>query len=279
MMRALLGALLYFPSRQILGTPADAGLPFDELHPMTEDGQRLHAWAVAARAPRLGHVLFCHGNGGNIGDRIANAALLSAAGFEVLLFDYRGYGQSSGGRPDEQGTYRDARAALRALSDRPEVDPDRIFYLGESLGGAVALTLAVESPPHGLILQSTFTSVRHAARLHYPLIPTGVIPDAYPSLRRIARLSAPLLVLHGDRDDIIPLEHGQALYDAAPVPKRLRVFAGAGHNDLVERAGVEYSREIADWARSLLPAARDSSRPAESGTGLWSRAGRSEGRP
>lgn len=248
--RAVLGALLYFPSRAILQTPAYAGVAFEELELATEDGQRLHAWWIPGQPPALGHLLFCHGNAGNIGDRVLNAALLSAAGFDVLLFDYRGYGQS-GGSPDERGTYRDARAALAALRHRPGLDPERIFYLGESLGGAVALKLAVESPPRGLILQSTFMSVRQAARHHYPFIPSALIPDAYPSLRQIARLRAPLLVLHGDRDDIVPLAHGQALLDAARVPKRLRVFAGLGHNDLVERAGIDYAAEIAGWAASL----------------------------
>jgi uncharacterized protein len=249
-MRAVLGALLYFPSRAILQSPADAGLAFDDLALATEDGQRLHAWWIAGQPPTLGHLLFCHGNAGNIGDRVLHAALLSAAGFDVLLFDYRGYGQSSG-RPDEHGTYRDGRAALAVLRQRPGLDPERIFYLGESLGGAVALKLAVESPPHGLILQSTFTSVRQAARHHYPFIPSAVVPDAYPSLRQIPRLRAPLLVLHGERDRIVPLAHGQALLAAARVAKRLRVFADLGHDDLVARAGIEYVEEIADWAASL----------------------------
>jgi fermentation-respiration switch protein FrsA (DUF1100 family) len=248
--RGALGALLYFPSRAILETPATAGLAFDDLELETEDGERLHGWWIAGRAPSLGHLLFCHGNGGNIGDRVLNAALLTAAGFDVLLFDYRGYGRSTG-RPDEQGTYRDARAALAALVGRPGVDRERVFYLGESLGGAVALALAVERPPHGLILQSTFTSIRDAARAHYPFIPTVLIPDAYPSLRLISRLTVPLLVLHGDRDEIVPLAHGQALFEAASEPRRIRVFAGLGHNDLVAQAGQQYAAEIADWAATL----------------------------
>jgi fermentation-respiration switch protein FrsA (DUF1100 family) len=249
-MRRVLGALLYFPSRAILQTPADAGLAYQELEFATDDGQRLHGWWISAKAKPLGRLLFFHGNAGNIGDRVLNAALLSAAGFDVLLFDYRGYGQSTGS-PDEQGTYRDARAALAALAQRPGVNRDRVFFLGESLGGAVALSLAVEFPPRGLVLQSTFTSVRKAARRHYPFIPTPLIPDAYPSLRLITSLRAPLLVLHGDRDNIVPLAHGQALLDAAPVPKRMRVFAGLGHNDLVARAGSQYADEIAEWAASL----------------------------
>lgn len=250
LMRGALGALLYFPSRAILETPAEVGLAFDELELATEDGERLGGWWVAGPEPSLGHVLFCHGNAGNIGDRVLNAALLSEAGFDVLLFDYRGYGRSSG-RPDEHGTYRDARAALAALLGRPGIDRDRVFYLGESLGGAVALALAVDCPPRGLILQSTFTSIRDAARAHYPLIPPALVPDAYPNLRLIGGLSVPLLVLHGDRDDIVPLAHGRALFEAASEPKRIRVFAGSGHNDLVTRAGQEYADEIANWATGL----------------------------
>ena len=248
--RGALGAVLYFPSRAILETPSDAGLSFDELELATEDGEGLHGWWIAGRKPSLGHLLFCHGNAGNIGDRVRHAALLTAAGFDVLLFDYRGYGRSSGS-PDEQGTYHDAHAALGALLGRPGVDRDRVFYLGESLGGAVALALAVERPPRGLILQSTFTSIRDVARAHYPFIPTVLIPDAYPSLRLIAGLTAPVLVLHADRDEIVPLAHGRALFEAASEPKRIRVFPGLGHNDLVARAGREYADEIANWATTL----------------------------
>jgi uncharacterized protein len=164
-----------------------------------------------------------------------------------LLFDYRGYGRSSG-RPDEHGTYRDARAACRALREQPGVDVSRVIYLGESLGGAVALELALELPPAGLVLQSTFSSVRDLARLHYPYIPAPLVPDAYPSRARIAQLRAPLLVIHGERDEIVPSSHGKALFAAAPAPKRMHVVGDAGHNDLVARMGDGYARLIADWA-------------------------------
>jgi pimeloyl-ACP methyl ester carboxylesterase len=174
-LRQALNSMLYFPARSIDRTPTDAGLEFRDIELTAEDGKRLHGWWVPASAPSRGHVLFCHGNAGNIGDRVAHAALLSAAGFDVLLFDYRGYGRSSG-RPNEHGTYRDARAACRALRDQPGVDVSRVIYLGESLGGAVALELALAHPPAGLVLQSTFNSVRDLARLHYPYIPRGWCP-------------------------------------------------------------------------------------------------------
>jgi len=256
--RPLLHSLLFFPSRAIATTPATVGLAFDDVTFETEDGERLHGWWVSARAPVSGHVLLCHGNAGNVGDRVAHIALLAAAGFDVLAFDYRGYGQSSG-RPSEHGTYRDARAARGALLRRPGVDGARVVYLGESLGGAVALALARELAPAGLILQSTFTSIRDMARLHYPFVPRALVPDAYPSLRLISGLAVPLLVLHGSGDRIVPPLHGEALFDAAPGPKRMELFEGAGHNDLIARGGERWAEAIATWARELdvTPARQD----------------------
>ena len=250
MLRPLLNASLYFPSRRIDRTPASAGLTYRDVALTTGDGERLHGWWVQRRAAALGSVLLCHGNAGNVGDRVAHADVLTRVGFDVLLFDYRGYGSSSG-RPDEQGTYSDARAALRWLRSRPDVDPARVLYLGESLGGAVALELALEHPPAGLVLLSAFTSVRDMARIHNPLIPAAIVPDAYPSLRLIGGLQAPLLVLHGEDDMIVPVEHAQALHDAAPEPKRLRIVPAVGHNDVVASAGAVLADEMASWAGGL----------------------------
>jgi fermentation-respiration switch protein FrsA (DUF1100 family) len=242
-MRLLMNRLLYLPARDSVRTPS---VGFTDVTVPTEDGEQLHAWWMLATAPTIAHVLLCHGNAGNIGDRIPHVALLSAAGFDVLAFDYRGYGRSTG-RPSEHGTYRDARAARDALLRQDGVDPTRILYLGESLGGAVALALALERPPAGLILQSTFTSVRDLARLHYPLIPRALVPDAYPSLRRIRELRAPLLVLHGADDRVVPVMDGHALFEAAPDPKRIEIFAAVGHNDLITRAGDRWIQAICSF--------------------------------
>ena len=240
-----MNAVLYLPSRTLARTPG-ANLRFADVTLQTDDGERLHGWWVPASAPAIGHVLLCHGNAGNIADRVPHLALLSAAGFDVLAFDYRGYGRSSG-RPSEDGTYRDARAARDVLLSHEGVDPTRVLYLGESLGGAVALALALDHPPAGLVLQSAFTSVRDVARRHYPFIPRVLVPDAYPSLRRIPLLRAPLLVLHGARDEIVPLMHGDELYEAAPEPKGIEIFPDAGHNDMVGR---EWIAAITQWART-----------------------------
>jgi len=263
-MRPLLNRLLYLPSRRIVQTPAAAGLRFADVALRTDDGERLHGWWIPARAPAAGHVLLCHGNAGNVGDRLPHVALLSAAGFDVLAFDYRGYGRSSG-RPSEHGTHSDARAAHDALLSQDGVDGARVLYLGESLGGAVALALAIDQPPAGLILQSTFTSVRDMARLHYPFVPRALVPDAHPSRRLIRRLRAPLLVLHGARDRIVPLMHGEELFEAAAGPKRIEVFADAAHNDLISRAGSRWVGVIRAWASDVLPGytARVNPRTAE----------------
>ena len=177
-----------------------------------------------------------------------HARLLAAAGFDVLLFDYGGYGRSRG-RPGERETYAAALAAREALLARDGVDATRVLYLGESLGAAVALDLALAQPPAGLILQSPFTSVRDIARVHYPWVPRPLVPDAYPSLSIVAGLQTPLLILHGARDAVVPLMHGEELFHAAPEPKRLEVFAAAGHNDMV---GDRWVRTIADWAAEVL---------------------------
>jgi fermentation-respiration switch protein FrsA (DUF1100 family) len=248
--RPLLNSLLYFPSRAIAETPERAGLDYRDLRFETDDGERLHGWWIPAPAASLGHLLLCHGNAGNVGDRVLHAALLTAAGFDVLLFDYRGYGRSSG-RPSEAGTYRDSRAALACLLEQPGVEPARVFYLGESLGGACALHLALERPPAGLVLLSAFAGVRELARKHYPFLPAALVPDAYPTLRRIGELRAPLLVLHGDADEIVPLSQGRELFEAAPGPKLMRVFPDLGHNDLVSLAGEELAGAIASWASGI----------------------------
>ena len=250
MLPFLLNSLLYFPSRQFYGQPSSFGLEDRDVVFETRDGETLHAWWFRTHDESLGHVLLLHGNAGNIGDRLLHAQLLTEAGLDVFSFDYRGYGRSTGS-PSEEGTYNDARAAVLALARQEGVDTKRLLYLGESLGGGVAVALALEAPPRGLILLSTFTSVRDMGRVHYPIIPTSLVPDAYPTLRRIRELECPVLVMHGDRDDIVPVEQGRALFEAAPEPKRLHLFPGAGHNDLLNRAGREWAETIAAWVRDI----------------------------
>src|SRR5688572_17368161 len=152
MWATLVDSLVYFPDRELYGDPADVGLAFTDLAITTEDGERVHGWWIPTRAAARGHVLFFHGNAGNISHRLDHARALTAAGLDVLLLDYRGYGRSSG-RPSEEGLALDARAARSALVAGGQVDPARLVYMGESLGGAVALRLALEEPPLACVLQ------------------------------------------------------------------------------------------------------------------------------
>jgi pimeloyl-ACP methyl ester carboxylesterase len=251
MWSSFVNALLYFPSRGLDATPGAVGLAYTDLEIPTTDGERLHGWWIPARRqPAIAHVLFFHGNGGNISHRVAHARVLSDAGLDVLLFDYRGYGRSTGS-VGEAGTYLDARAARAALLAQTGITPASVLYLGESLGGAVATELAVAEPPAGLVLQSTFTSVRDMARLHYAVIPAAVVPDVYPTIDRIARLRCPVLIVHGEQDDIVPVEHGRALFAAATGNKRLDIVPDAGHNDLLTAMGTAYGWTVAEWARGL----------------------------
>ena len=228
--------LLYFPVPRTV-PPAASVLPgAEEVTFDAADGVRLRGWFVpAARgvgsgaAP--GAVLVCNGNGGNRSMRAPLAAALARMGLHVLLFDYRGYGGNPG-HPSEEGLAADARAALDHLAARPEVDPARVVYFGESLGAAVALRLATERPPAALVLRSPFASLAEVGRLHYPLLPVSLLlRDRYDSAALAGRLAAPLLVLAGGRDQIVPADHSRRLFAAAPQPKRLAVLDGADHND------------------------------------------------
>jgi uncharacterized protein len=189
-------------------------------------------------------VLVCNGNGGDRSMRAPLAAALSRMGLAVLLFDYRGYGGNPG-HPTEEGLAADARAALGYLAGRPEVDPARVIYFGESLGAAVALRLATERPPAALVLRSPFASLAEVGRRHYPVLPVSLLlRDRYDSAALAGRLDAPLLVVAGGRDQIVPASHSRRLFDAAPQPKRLVVLDGADHNDDELLAGPRLLAEL-----------------------------------
>jgi uncharacterized protein len=220
--------LIYFPSPGPV-PPATAVSPTGrDVVLETDDGIRLGAWYFPGRG---GAMLVCNGNAGDRSMRAGLAVAFNRAGFSVLLFDYRGYGGNPGD-PSEDGLAADARAAQQWLARQPDVDPRRIAYFGESLGAAVAVGLAVQSPPAALVLRSPFTSLPDVGAVHYPWLPVQrLLLDRYPSIDRIASVSAPVLVIAGDRDDIVPTSLSRRLYDAAAEPKRFVLVPGAGHND------------------------------------------------
>jgi fermentation-respiration switch protein FrsA (DUF1100 family) len=226
--RGLQRRLIYFPSPGPV-PPATAVLPTGrDVVLETDDGIGLGAWYFPGRG---GAMLVCSGNAGDRSMRAGLAVAFNRAGFSVLLFDYRGYGGNPGD-PSEDGLASDARAAQQWLARQPDVDPRRIAYFGESLGAAVAVGLAVQSPPAALVLRSPFTSLPDVGAVHYPWLPVRrLLLDRYPSIERIASVSAPVLVIAGDRDDIVPMPLSLRLYDAAAEPKRFVLVPGAGHND------------------------------------------------
>lgn len=238
---ALEDSFIYFPTRELIDTPARRGLAYEDVRFGQAD--ELHGWFVPGAGPTT--ILWFHGNAGNVSHRVDWLVRLRARlGANVFIFDYRGYGRSRG-QPSEQGLYQDAREALAYLRTRSDVDQARIVYLGKSLGGAAAVQLATEAPPHRLILQAAFTSLPDLARHHYPFLPTGLLlRSRYPTVERIARVGAPVLVAHGDQDEVVPVRHAHALYAAAAEPKRLLIVPGAGHNDILEVGGETYLEEL-----------------------------------
>lgn len=250
--------LIYQPTREPV-VHAMAGATADRLTDVsivTSDGVTLKGWHVAARtagqsggaapadhAPRRLTIYF-QGNAVHRGRRGKQFTMLSNLGSDVLIVDYRGYGES-GGRPSEQGLALDACAIWKHAIEELGFTADQIVLFGESLGGGVATGLAAELceqgvVPGGLILRATFASLVDTARHHYPWLPVSwLLIDRYPSIDRLPRINCPLLVLHGDQDQIIPFAHSERLYAAAPersangVPKMFVPLPGAGHNDIL----------------------------------------------
>jgi fermentation-respiration switch protein FrsA (DUF1100 family) len=235
---------IYFPSREVVGTPADLGLPFEEAR--FGPGGQLHGWFIPGSSPVT--FLWFHGNAGNVSHRLDwLRELRSRLGVSLFIFDYQGYGLS-GGQPSEESTYGDARAALAYLRSRPDVDAERIVYFGKSLGGAVAIQLATEQPPYRVIAQSTFTSLLDIGRLHYPFLPvSAILRTRYASIEKIDQVKAPLLVVHGADDDVVPLAQAQHIFEAAVEPKRLFVVEAAGHNDVIPLGGEPYFQLLREF--------------------------------
>ena len=239
----MIDRLVFFPD-PFVGDPPPG---VEERWITTADGVRLHAW-YAAPAGAAASLVWSHGNGGNIDGRGEVLVALAAHGFNVLAYDYRGYGKSQG-RPTEPGVTLDAEAAFDSERERG-VSPNRIVCFGESLGGAVSIRLATRRPCAAVAVVSTFTSLRDVARSHYgPL--ASLAGNRFDSVSLVARLDVPFLAVHGDRDAIVPFPLGERLFAAAREPKRFVRVAGAGHNDIFQHAVV--IEEISRFVRDHVP--------------------------
>jgi fermentation-respiration switch protein FrsA (DUF1100 family) len=239
--------LIYHPSATLDGTPTAVGLAFEDVEVTASDGVRVHGWHLPG--PGRATLLYCHGNAGNISHRLPKLrSLHDRLGLSILIFDYRGYGRS-GGAPDEAGTYADARAMRAWLRERA---PGPVLYLGVSLGAAVATALAVEEPPAALVLESPFASVQAMANATLPGA-GWLFRTRYDALGTIGRVHAPVLVLHGDADEVVPYRQGRAVFDAASEPKVFASIPGAHHNDVLEVGGETYWRAWTAFLAAHVP--------------------------
>jgi len=222
--------LIYLPDTAAVA-PAATVLPgARDVTLETDDGVRLGAWLVPAGEPDRGiAVLVANGNAGNRAGRAPLARALAAEGLTVLLFDYRGYGGNEGS-PSERGFARDVRAAQRYLAQ--ETSPGRILYYGESLGAAVVTELATQIPPGGLVLRSPFVDLASVGREHYPFLPVRqLLRDKFPVAEQLAMVKAPVVVVYGANDSIVPPEQSRTVAEAAPDLRKLIELPGVDHND------------------------------------------------
>ncbi|MBT3332132.1 MAG: alpha/beta hydrolase [Rhodospirillaceae bacterium] len=225
-------SLMYFPD-DALPSPSDAGAPgFQVVTLRTTDGLALVSWYQPAKKG-FATIVYFQGNGGNIAQRIYKTLPLVRAGYGLLLVGYRGYGGNPG-KPSEEGLYEDGRAALAYLQEQG-LPHERLILLGESLGTGVAVRMAWETSVRAVILEAPYTSTVDVGQAAYFFLPVGLLMyDRFPSVDLIAEIKAPLLVVHGEADRIIPTRFGRRLYRAASQPKEAHFLAGASHNDMVE---------------------------------------------
>jgi uncharacterized protein len=229
---------VYHPDRYLLTAGAELGRPFEDVYFETNDGVKLNGWLFPAEtnSPRARlAVLFCHGNAGNIGHRLDACAALLETGVNVFVFDYRGFGRSEG-RPTEEGTYCDARAAYRWLQARG-ISGRNIIAFGESLGGGVVSELTLREPLGGLVLESAFTSIPDIGAEVFPWLPVRRLAKIkYDTLAKLPRIEIPVLVMHSRADELIRFRHAERNFAAANEPKLLWELKGDHNHPLTDRA-------------------------------------------
>lgn len=239
---------VFYPQASLDSVPADWSLTYDDVYFDTEDGERLHGWFFPSKkdAPVI---LFCHGNAGNISHRLDNIKLLTEQNMQVFIFDYRGYGKSSG-KPYETGLYKDGLAAYDFLANQRNVSPERLILFGRSLGAAISIEIALKRNVSAIILESAFTSSRGMAKTLFLFkIFAPLLPPHYNNLEKIGRITVPKLIVHGEDDDIVPFSMGKEIYRTAQQPKYFFPIKNAGHNDTYIVGGKKYFETLAAFVK------------------------------
>lgn len=234
--------LFYYPTSVVYGRPESHGLTYESVHFESGDGTALHGWFFPCDGPACGTVVHCHGNAGNITGHFESVRWLPERGWNVLCFDYRGYGQSAGA-PTRSGTIEDARAALRYTLSRNDVDPQRVVMLGQSLGGSIGIVVAAECDSlRGLAVEGAFSHYRTEAAfickrniLMRPvsgLLSRALISVGHEPIEWVGRVApTPTLFVCGTRDRIVDYRQTIALHECAGEPKTLHVDESGGHTD------------------------------------------------
>lgn len=251
-------SFIYFPAKYPEGNwdPASIRAGSEDVWIPIAEGIRIHGWWVPGKVPARGTFLFSHGNAGNLTHRDEHLQELSKHGFNVLIYDYEGYGRSDGA-PNEKTCTRDGIAAFDYLTSVRKIPAREIFIFGESIGGGISVEVALQRPEAaGLILQSAFTSLPEVAQVHYPFLPARWIARTkFNNFAKIGSVKMPVRIEHGTVDEIVPFSHGERLFAAAPEPKQFVPVEGAGHNDLIWVAGRSHFQGLREWADQMMDAA------------------------
>ena len=241
-------------NRMVLRSPSDIGLPYESFTLPVDDQTFVTGWYVSGRKQRPGngwHILFCHGNAGNIGDLVDVVDVMTALGFSITVFDYRGYGESYG-VPSEEATIKDAGVCYRYLVEQRGVRKDRLIWFGHSLGAAVACRAATRYPAGMLVMEGAFISIPAMARIRYPRLPVERhCRIVYDNLAAIRAVSVPVLIAHSREDETCPFEHGEAIFACANEPKRFVEIKG-GHDNGGMLTNPAYRQVLLDYAAEWL---------------------------
>jgi pimeloyl-ACP methyl ester carboxylesterase len=242
--------LIFHPTTEIARTPRDVGLEYQDLYFTTADNVRLNGWFIPHPQASATMIWF-HGNAGNIGDRVDNIKLLhDKTRISIFIFDYRGYGRSPGSS-SETTTYLDGEAAMKFVRRQLKVESKNLVIFGRSLGAAVAAEMASRHDSRAVILESPFASIGEMVKVMLPALPIGPLLSAkFDVIDKVGKITAPLLVLHGDQDEIIPFEQGQRVFAAARHPKQFYPIKGAGHNDTFIAGGDGYYERLKSFIQT-----------------------------
>lgn len=233
--------LIFYPSKEIYSSPEQAGIKSEEVFIKTEDGETLHGYYLPSPHGFTSNVIiYLHGNAENVSAWYEAPVLIQRyVPVNALIVDYRGYGKSTG-KPTIEGTIIDAQAMYKFLIKRGFKGEDISLY-GRSIGGAIALELAIRETVRSVVVQSSFTSLRDIAKEIYPFLPDVLIENNHwHSKDLIKKITYPILISHGDRDQIVSISHSYKLFEAANEPKKLIILKGASHNDVSSYFTDEY---------------------------------------